>query len=101
MSMTFKEALEYLGIEEYSERIFNSNSHGELFHLVDYIKTAEYIKQQIDEGGVFGSSDQSKLKIEPGDLPSQWFPQIVHKMVEIASTWRRPESVFQHLTKFY
>ena len=29
--MTFGEALKKLGIEEYKERIYNSNSHGELF----------------------------------------------------------------------
>ena len=40
--MTFEESLKNLGIEEYADRIFNSNSHGELFHLLDYISLAEY-----------------------------------------------------------
>ena len=33
--MNFEEALKKLDIEEYEERIINSNSHGELFHLQD------------------------------------------------------------------
>lgn len=40
--MNFIEALKYLKIEEYAERIFNSNSRGELFHLQDYIDLAEF-----------------------------------------------------------
>jgi len=35
--VNFQEALKILNIEEYGERIFRSNSHGELFHCIDYI----------------------------------------------------------------
>ncbi len=70
--MTFEEALKKLGIEEYSERIFNSNSHGELFHLQDYFMLAEHF-------------DKSFAKP---------FRAIVKHAED---TWERPESVFQHI----
>ena len=74
--MTFNEALTILGIEEYSERIFNSNSHGELFHLLQYFQLAEAL----------GETD--------------WFGEWFKKTVEIAEKeWKRPESVFQHISK--
>lgn len=38
--MSFREAVRILNIEDFGERIFHSNSHGELFHLVDYIAIA-------------------------------------------------------------
>ena len=44
--MNFTEALQKLGIEEYAERIFASNSHGELMHLEQYIDIAETFKDQ-------------------------------------------------------
>ena len=43
--MNFNEALKILGIEDYAERIFNSNSQGELFHLQQYFQLAELLKQ--------------------------------------------------------
>ena len=71
--MTFGEALEKLGIPEYGERIINSNSHGELFHLLDYIQIA-----QLDD--------------------VSWFRVWFLKVVEYAEMhWKRPESVFQHI----
>lgn len=74
--MTFGEALKKLNIEDYAERIFNSNSHGELFHLADYIAIAEHI------------TDASLFR--------PWF--VAH--VEYAEkNWKRPESVFQHIMK--
>lgn len=72
--MTFKEALQKLGIEKYDERIFKSNSHGELFHLVQYIDMAEQI------------GDASWFR--------EWFEEIV-KYAE--QNHQRPESVFQHI----
>jgi len=76
--MNFKDALKKLGIEEYSERIFNSNSHGELFHLNDYILLAEKLD---------------------GDLLYK-FPETFKGIVEFAEKeWKRPESVFQHILK--
>ena len=75
--MNFKEALKILNIEDYESRIFNSNSHGELFHIMDYIDIASTIK------------DPSKFRA--------WFV----KVVEFAEkNWKRPESVFQHIRTF-
>lgn len=75
--MTFKEALKILNIEDYSERIFHSNSHGELFFLQDYIEIAEAIK----------------------DNPA-WFRDWFVKVVKTAEEqWKRPESVFQHIPR--
>lgn len=74
--MTLKEALEILGIEKYEQRIFNSNSHGELMHIMDYFMLAEAL----------GKTD--------------WFPIWFDDMVKQAEkTWKRPESVFQHTLK--
>ena len=74
--MDFKEALTILGIEEYAERIFNSNSHGELFHLQQYFALAETL----------GKTD--------------WFADWFKQIVEFAEKeWERPESVFQHIHK--
>jgi hypothetical protein len=72
--MNFDEALKKLGIEEYKERIFNSNSNGELFHCYDYIMLAEVIEDSIGF--------------------AEWFRAIV-KIAE--EKWSRPESVFQHI----
>lgn len=77
--MTFQQALKILNIEDYSERIYNSNSHGELFHLYDYIILAKEIKKQPN------ATDFRK-----------WFEEVV-KYAE--QHWRRPESVFQHILK--
>ncbi len=74
--MNFTESLEALGIEKYSDRIFNSNSHGELFHLVDYVVIADAL----------GKTDWFK----------EWFESVVKEAEE---TWQRPESVFQHISK--
>lgn len=75
--MEFKEALKKLGIEKYGERIFNGNSHGELFHLYDYISLAENIED------------------------TEWFPEWFDTIIKHAEdNWKRPESVFQHVTTF-
>ena len=74
--MTYKEALKRLDIEDYGERIFYSNSHGELFHLLDYMMQADI------EGDVSWFRG--------------WFEDIV-KMAE--EHWQRPKSVFQHIPK--
>lgn len=74
--MTFKEALKILNIEDYGQRIFNSNSHGELMHLQDYIVIASV------------KSDLSWFR--------PWFEVVV---MWAEKTWDRPESVFQHVLK--
>ena len=75
MGMSFREATKKLNIEKYNERIFNSNSQGELFHLCDYVSLAESITD---------------------DPP--WFAEWFDKVVKYAEdNWNRPESVFQHI----
>ena len=76
--MSFQEALQKLGIEEYSKRIYNSNSRGELFHLQQYFILAETLKEE------------DKIRF------SEWFRAVV-KLAE--ERWERPESVFQHIDK--
>ena len=77
--MNFDEALKVLNISDYKEAIFNSNSHGELAHLMDYIDLALTLE-----------------KI----TPSIDFRDIFVKNVEFAeANWNRPESVYQHLLK--
>lgn len=76
--MDFKEAIAFLEIEEYGERIFNSNSHGELFHLDDYILIAE------------------KIPKESVPVFKRFFESVVKYAEE---NWDRPESVFQHILK--
>ena len=76
-SMTFDEAMKVLNIEDFSERTFNSNSHGELFHIQEYIALAQV----------------------PGN--KAWFRPWFLSIVEFAEkNWTRPESCFQHLARF-
>lgn len=83
--INFKEALQILGIEEYEQKIFNSNSHGELFHLMDYIQIAKWAKE----------TTKSEYK------PSDWFKQFFEDVIDFANkNWSRPESVYQHIPKF-
>ncbi|WP_044403385.1 hypothetical protein [Lacinutrix sp. Hel_I_90] len=74
--MELKEALIILGIEEFSDRIINSNSQGELFHLVQYFVIAEALGET--------------------DWFANWFKEIV---TFAEAEWERPESVFQHIHK--
>lgn len=78
--MTIGEAFQKLNIEDYAERIFNSNSHGELFYLWDYVA----VVQVHEAAGV--------------DLA--WFrPWFVDVVKWAEKNWQRPESVFQHLPR--
>jgi hypothetical protein len=75
--MTFQYALKTLGIEDYAQRILSSNSHGELFHVDQYITLAKTLKGN-----------------------TEWFRKWFDHIVELAEeTWERPESVFQHVLK--
>ena len=75
--MTFDDAIKKLNIEEYREQIFNSNSHGELHHLFDYIDYAE-----LDD--------------------VSWFRKLFKMAVKMAEeNWDRPESVYQHIPKIF
>jgi hypothetical protein len=78
--MTLQEALTKLGIEDYGERIFNSNSHGELFHLNQYVQLANELKG-LETGWFRG-----------------WFESVVNEAKE---TWQRPESVYQHIRRVW
>jgi hypothetical protein len=81
--MTLQDALKILHIEKYHDRIINSNSHGELFHIMDYAMLAEGYKNE---------SEEACKKF------SEWFDRVV----EFAEkNWNRPESVFQHISKIY
>jgi len=77
--MNFQEALQELGIEKYAERIWHSNSHGELFHLDQYFTLAELVKENNDK---------------------EWFCKWFEYIVKYAEqNWERPESIFQHIHK--
>ena len=69
-----RDAFKFLGIEDYYERAYNSNSHGELFHLFDYVYMARRCKRP--------------------ELYRKWFVGVVKWAEE---TWERPESIFQHI----
>jgi hypothetical protein len=75
--MNFEEALKILNIEDYRERIYNSNSHGELFHLWDYITIANVLKDT-ENASVFKEDFENIVK---------WAEE----------NWKRPESIFQHI----
>jgi len=69
--------LELLDIKDFEDRIYNSNSRGELFHLLDYVMIAKCFK---------------------GDL--SWFRGWFLEVVKFAEkNWERPESIFQHIPK--
>jgi hypothetical protein len=72
--MTFAEVLKRLNIEDYAERIWHSNSHGELMHLHDYAVIADCFQ------------DLTWFR--------EWFVAVV---AEAEKKWKRPESVFQHI----
>ena len=75
--MTFKQALKKLNIEDYGERIWHSNSHGELMHIWDYISMAQNIE---------------------GD--AKWFRPLFEMCVKwTAENWSRPESCYQHMPR--
>jgi hypothetical protein len=72
--ITFAEALIKLNIVDFEERIFKSNSHGELVHLTDYIWLANNLPEHL----VFRA----------------WF---VKAVLWAEQNWERPESIFQHI----
>ena len=74
--MTFEKALKELNIEDYADRIFSSNSHGELCHLNDYVLIAESLEED----------------------KKQYFRALFLEAVKYAeNNWDRPESMFQHI----
>ncbi len=80
--LTFNEALEILGIPEYKERIINSNSHGELFHIRDYFVLA--------------------TSIDGSSITKEQFASFFKEVVEwTQKNWERPESIYQHILKIF
>lgn len=81
-NLSFKESLEILGIEKYSDDIWNSNSNGELFHTYDYID--------------FAKAMQPRFKENPN--LKELFKKTFNEGIEQANkNWSRPASVFQHI----
>lgn len=79
--MTFKEICATLGIEDYSSRIFSSNSHGELMHCWWY-------------------AEMAKKRLAAPEEDWSWFRDVFLIAVDFAEkNWERPESVFQHMDK--
>ena len=60
--MTFTEALKVLGIEDYAERIWKCNSHGELFHIEQYIQLVEEVLYDVEDKSWFRPWFESVLK---------------------------------------
>ena len=75
--MTFPEACKKLNIEDYQQRIFDSNSHGELFHIWSYVALAETLDQL--------------------NMTDDFRTLFVGLVSDAEKTWKRPESVFQHI----
>ncbi len=73
--MSFLGALKKLNIEEYAERIWRSNSHGEIMHVFDYIQIA---------------------RLKDVNWFRKWFVEVVARAEK---EWERPESIFQHIPK--
>ncbi len=80
--MNFLEALKVLDLEEYEQRITHSNSHGELFHIHDYI----HVAQQVEH--------------DP-ELTKKVSEHIRSAVVYAKEHWQRPESIFQHLPEIF
>lgn len=75
----FDEALKVLNIEDYKSRIFNSNSHGELFHCYDYIHIANFMQKH--------------------DIVVH-FRKLFEDAVKFAEKeWDNPSAVYQHMPK--
>ena len=74
--MSPAKALKILNIEDYGEQIFNSNSHGELWHFTDYLHLASVLKGAELEGF------------------RHWFVETVK---HAQKKYQRPVSVFQHI----
>ena len=74
--MNFIEALKKLGIEDYKDRIINSNSHGELIHCCEYIQIAMTFKSDLT-----------------------WFRGWFEEVIEMSKETERPETIFQYPIK--
>lgn len=81
--MKFVDALKLLNIEDFKDRIWNSNSRGELFYIAEYVILSQRIEAQ-----------------NPESLSSfrNWFIGVVEYAEK---NWERPESVFQHILRIF
>jgi len=80
--MTFEDVCKELGIAEYTQAIFSSNSHGELMHLSDYTTFLEIHREH--------------------EWFCELFPDWFKETVELAEKhWERPASVYQHMPKLF
>ncbi len=73
------DVFKFLDIEDYKGRIFDSNSHGETFHLLDYAYFAECFKE----------------------CPFLFRPLFIMCVEHAEKHWTRPESVFQHMPRMF
>jgi len=89
--MSFDEALEILDIVEFKNDIFNSNSHGELFHLIDYIALASFFK----EYELVNEDEEGKEVVV---MFKEWFAQVVEYAKK---NHKRPESIYQHILPLF
>lgn len=79
---SFEELCKNLGIEDYCEAIFYSNSRGELYHIGWYYDMWQVVKKHPNNKKVFR--------------------EIFDLAVDHANkTWGRPQSVFQHMDKMF
>ena len=83
--MGFGDALKFLNIYDYRDRIFDSNSRGELLHLTDYIMMASTFKH-----------------LYKGDLEvfkDKFREEFIRVVDYTEKHWERPKSVYQHISK--
>lgn len=80
--MNLEDALKKIGIEDYLGRIINSNSMGEMFHILDYLEIAE--------------ACEKNPELQPA------IEKTIRDAVKFAEeNWERPESIFQHMPKVF
>lgn len=88
-----RQAFELMGIPELHDRAFHSNSHGELFHMMDYIQLARYAvtNRSVMEGMTDDIMEMVSLHVMGAYITSviEWTD----------ANWERPDSAFQHMPR--
>ena len=97
--MTDYEAFELMGISHLHGRAFHSNSHGELFHMMDYVEIAQRAqdtgKELAKESTIAEVTDEQHVS-----LHLMVVGQLIVFVVEFADKhWDRPDTVFQHMPR--
>lgn len=85
-TMKFRQALEVLDILEYGDRIWNSHSKGDLFHIQSYIDLAIYI-------------NSIENKQEQKAVVAIFKKNFVAFVNYAYNKWKRPQSVYQHVVE--